>query len=82
MFSEENAISLGVTVVLPYKTSLPTVLGEPVMHAITIDQCGGTRTDLRVLTTILASTYQDMTVPGTETTSSLSIISRMAGVVW
>ncbi len=82
MFSKENAISLGVTAVLPYKTSLPTVLGEPVTHAITTEQVGSTRTELSVLTTILASTYQDVTVPGTETTSSLSIISRMAGVVW
>ncbi len=82
VFSKENTTSPGVTAVLPYKTSLLTVLGEPVTHAITTDQVGSTRIELSVLTTILASTHQDVTVPGTETTSSLSLISRLAGVVW
>ncbi len=74
MFIEENATSSGVTVVLLYKILLPTVLGGPVMQAIAIDQGGSTRTALSMLTMILMPTFQGVTVPGTETASSLSTL--------
>ncbi len=74
MFREKNATSARVTKVLPHQILLPIAQVEQVMSMITVDRGGSTRTALSIMTMILTPTFQGVTVPGTETASSLSAI--------